>query len=370
MTAFNRRDVLAASATAAIGGIGAVAASQPASAQSASELSFVSAFDARRDAISAPQSAMAETLATITAGGLKLKVQPTAPAAPGATALYEAVRKGDIDVVHLQPGDLFAVDPVFALLDGVPFGLNARMHRAWLTEDGGLARINAALAGRGVVAIPAGAMGAQMGGWFRAEITTAETLKSATIACSGLTARVFEALGAQTRSLAPETITSALRAGEITGAVWGLPYDDENYRLYQAAQVLHYPGWWNGSGQMAMLVNLKRYEALSDAHRAALEAAAAVADRQITARYDVQNPAAVKRAVASGARLQPYTEELLDACFAASNATLADIAKASPQFKDILESMTGLRAETYLWFQLAENTFDTYLMIQQRKQAL
>jgi hypothetical protein len=29
--------------------------------------------------------------------------------------------------------------------------------------------------------------------------------------------------------------------------------------------------------------------------------------------------------------------------------------------------MKAVRAEDFLWFQLAEHTFDTYMMIQQRK---
>jgi hypothetical protein len=32
--------------------------------------------------------------------------------------------------------------------------------------------------------------------------------------------------------------------------------------------------------------------------------------------------------------------------------------------------MKALRADQYLWFQLSENTFDTYMMIQQRKKTL
>ena len=33
-------------------------------------------------------------------------------------------------------------------------------------------------------------------------------------------------------------------------------------------------------------------------------------------------------------------------------------------------SIKAFRADSYLWFQLSENTFDTYMMIQQRKKTL
>ena len=42
----------------------------------------------------------------------------------------------------------------------------------------------------------------------------------------------------------------------------------------------------------------------------------------------------------------------------------------SALFKKVYEAMKALRADQYLWFQLSENTFDTYMMIQQRKKLL
>jgi hypothetical protein len=36
-------------------------------------------------------------------------------------------------------------------------------------------------------------------------------------------------------------------------------------------------------------------------------------------------------------------------------------------FKRVYEAMAQVRGNDFLWFQLAEQTFDTYMMIQQRK---
>ncbi|MEM1307070.1 MAG: ABC transporter substrate-binding protein, partial [Pseudomonadota bacterium] len=93
-------------------------------------------------------------------------------------------------------------------------------------------------------------------------------------------------------------------------------------------------------------------------------------ERDVLARYDSQNPTALKRAVASGTRLAPMSEAFLDACYSASQSTLAAIGAKDAKFKEIHDSMLRVRKDGYLWFQLAENTFDTYLMIQQRKQTL
>jgi TRAP-type mannitol/chloroaromatic compound transport system substrate-binding protein len=80
--------------------------------------------------------------------------------------------------------------------------------------------------------------------------------------------------------------------------------------------------------------------------------------------------ALVTGVVAAGAQLRPFSEPVLDACFKASNEAYAEISAKNPDFKKVYEAMKVQRANNYLWFQLSENTFDTYMMIQQRKNLL
>lgn len=328
-----------------------------------------STLDRSRDAIRQPVEAMATRLSDLTGGDFQLKIAYTAPAAD-VSAEIKTVGGAKADVVHVDPQRAMAVSPILGLAGGAPFGLNARMQKAWLTELRGLDLINTALESDGLVAVPGGSLGAKMGGWFKSAVSDAAALKGSRVAIDGLGAAVFEKLGAVVKSVAPTGLRAAFSRGDVDGAVWGTPYDDENERLYQAADVLHYPGWWNGAGQLYFLVSKQKFDALTPQHRLAFEMAAAMADRDIQARYDTQNAAALRRAVASGARLSPYPEALLDACFAASKAAMDEIAATNPQFKAVLTSMNEMRRDGYLWFQLAENTFDTYMMIQQRKDAL
>jgi TRAP-type mannitol/chloroaromatic compound transport system substrate-binding protein len=87
----------------------------------------------------------------------------------------------------------------------------------------------------------------------------------------------------------------------------------------------------------------------------------------MTARYDMQNPAALRRLAEAGAILRPFSESVLDACLEASNAVYAEIMATNADFRKTYEAMTAVRADGYLWFQLSEHTSDTYMMIQQRK---
>ena len=49
---------------------------------------------------------------------------------------------------------------------------------------------------------------------------------------------------------------------------------------------------------------------------------------------------------------------------------LLEIGAKNEDFRKHWESVKAFRADQYLWLQLADNTYDTYMMIQQRKKTL
>ena len=84
------------------------------------------------------------------------------------------------------------------------------------------------------------------------------------------------------------------------------------------------------------------------------------------ASYDAKNSTALRRLVAGGAELRPFSAEILAACFEAANATYADLSSSHPAFKKIFESQVAFRKDAYLWAQIADYTFDTFMMQQQQ----
>ena len=55
---------------------------------------------------------------------------------------------------------------------------------------------------------------------------------------------------------------------------------------------------------------------------------------------------------------------------AAKAKKYAEINAENEAFKKLYDSMMAFRAETYLWQQVSEYTFDTFMMIKQREGAL
>ena len=80
------------------------------------------------------------------------------------------------------------------------------------------------------------------------------------------------------------------------------------------------------------------------------------------ARYDARNPAALKRLVANGTQLRPFSQAIMEACLKASNEVNAETSATNADFKKVLDSMNAFRADDYLWWQVAEYGFDTFMI--------
>jgi TRAP-type mannitol/chloroaromatic compound transport system substrate-binding protein len=282
----------------------------------------------------------------------------------------EAVANGTVEACHTAPYYMWAKDPTFAFGCAVPFGLNGRMQNAWWLEGGGEALMNAFYAKYNIYGLLAGNTMAQMGGWFRKEITTIDSLKGVKMRIGGFAAAVISKLGVVSQQMAGVDIFPALEKGTIDAAEWVGPHDDEKLGLHKVAKFYYYPGWWEGGAMVHVQVNKEKWEALPKEYQAILKAAAAQAHNFMVARYDALNPIAVKKILANGTQLRPFSEAIMDACFKAANEVYAEISAKNDDFKKHWESIKAFRADQYLWLQLADNSYDNYMLIQQRKKTL
>jgi TRAP-type mannitol/chloroaromatic compound transport system substrate-binding protein len=82
----------------------------------------------------------------------------------------------------------------------------------------------------------------------------------------------------------------------------------------------------------------------------------------LTAKYDARNATAIKRLVAAGAQLRPFSNDILDASWKATNELFAEVSAKNARFKTLYDSMTAFRNEQYQWHQVCEATYDTYMI--------
>jgi TRAP-type mannitol/chloroaromatic compound transport system substrate-binding protein len=58
--------------------------------------------------------------------------------------------------------------------------------------------------------------------------------------------------------------------------------------------------------------------------------------------------------------MKPFSQPVLEACYKASNDIYAETSAKNPEFKKVYDSMAAFRGDEYLWWQVAEYTFDTF----------
>jgi len=285
----------------------------------------------------------------------KFQIRPFAPGelAP-PLAVLDAVQAGTVEIGHTAPNYYTGRNPALAFASALPFGLTSRQQMAWLRHGNGLELINDVLKDAGCLGIPAGNTGAQMGGWYRKEIRAPDDLKGLKIRVAGLAGDVLARMGAAPQLLAGGDIATALEKRGVDAAAWTGPYDDEKLGLNKFARIYHYPGWWAGNETLWAIVNLDKWRDLPAIYKAALETACYDAGSWMQAKYDAENPAALRRLVAGGTVLRPFPPDVLQA---ASLAVVNDLAAKNPAFRKIAESWKPFRGEEGMWFQVAETGF-------------
>jgi TRAP-type mannitol/chloroaromatic compound transport system substrate-binding protein len=344
---------------AALAAAGSLAA--PALAQTSPELKWrlTSSFPKALDTIFGAAELFSRYVAEATDQRFQIQVFPANEIVPGLKAA-DAVTNGSVEVCHTASYYYVGKDPTFAFGTAIPFGLNARQTNAWFYHGGGMEMLNEFYAGHNIYALPGGNTGVQMGGWFRKEINSAADFDGLKMRIGGFAGRVIQKLGAVPQQIAGGEIYQALEKGTIDATEWVGPYDDEKLGFNKVAQYYYYPGWWEGGPALHFFINKEKWESLPKSYQAILSAAAGAANVDMIAKYDALNPAALKKLVAAGAQLKPFSAEVLTACHKAAMEVYAETAAENPTFKKFLDAQNAFRDDQYFWFQVAEYAFDNY----------
>src|ERR1700709_2789172 len=354
-----RRDFLKVWGT---GSVGAAVAS-PAIAQSSPEIKWrmTWSFPKSLDTIYGGAAEFSKYVAEMTDNKFQIQVFAAGELVPGLQAL-DAVSNGTVEMCHTVSYYYVGKDPTFAIYASVPFGLNARMQNSWWYQGGGEQLGNEFFKKYGVIAHAAGNTGAQMGGWFRKEIKTPADMNGLKFRIAGITGQILQKIGVVPQQLAGGDVYPALEKGTIDAAEWVGPYDDEKLGLQKIAKYYYYPGFWEAGPMLHVMINLEKWNSLPKSYQTVIIDAASHANVWMSARYDLVNPQALKRLVATGTQLRPFSNEIMEACLKATNELWGELSAKNPDFKKSIEAMQAYRSDQYLWWQVAEYTFDTFMI--------
>ncbi|MBX6369042.1 MAG: TRAP transporter substrate-binding protein [Rhodospirillales bacterium] len=324
---------------------------------------IASSFPKSLDTIFGAAEMIAKRCAEATGNKFQMRVFAAGEIVPGLQ-VADAVQNGTVEAGHTCGYYYVGKDPTFAIDTAIPFGLNTRQQNAWMYKGGGLELMREFYKDYNIISFPAGNTGTQMGGWFRKEIKSVADLSGLKFRIAGMAGQVVQKLGAVPQQIAGGDIYPALEKGTIDAAEWVGPYDDEKLGFNKVAPYYYYPGWWEGGPQISFYVNLDKWKELPKEYQAVLEAACAEANLWMTAKYDVENPAALRRLVANGTQLRPYSREIMQAAYKAAFEIYDELSAKNPKWKKVYEPWKKFRDEEYLWFRVAENPFDNFVYAQ------
>jgi len=311
------------------------------------------------DAMHGSAELMARRVAEMSEGRFDIRVSAAGEVVP-PLQVFDAVQQGSVEACHTLTSFFIGKNPALAFDAGVAFGLNARQQNAWMYYGGGLDLLRDVVKQYGMLLFPAGNVGVQMGGWYRKEIKSVADLKGLKFRIGGFGGMILTKLGVVPQQIPAGDIYSSLERGTIDAAEWIGPYDDEKLGFQKIAKYYYYPGWWEGSAQVSILVNAKQWEALPRPFQAMFEAACNEQNLLMPAHYDANNPAALKRLIGGGTQLRLFPRPVLDACYDATLQTLDELAAKSADFKRVYEQWSKFRDDQNMWFRVAESSLDNY----------
>ncbi len=348
---------------AAVAAAGTTAIAAPAIANATPEIKWrlTSGFPKSLDTIYGTAEVIAKFVAEATDNKFQIQTFGAGEIVGGLQSI-DAVTSGTVEMAHTAAFYNFGKDPTWGLSTSVPFLMGKRAQDAWLYQGGGQDMINKFFAKAGIIGFPGGNTGTQKGGWFRKEIKATADLNGLKMRVGGITGRVLQRLGAVPQQLAGGDIYPALERGTIDAAEWVGAYDDEKLGFNKVAPFYYYPGWQEGASVLHTMVNLQKFNELPKGYQKILELASTYGNTHMMAMYDARNPAALKRLVQAGTQLRAFPNEVLDAVFKASTDLYAEISGQNADFKAMYAAAVEFRNDFYLYNQLADYSFDTFMI--------
>lgn len=281
-------------------------------------------------------------------GSLKIKAYEPNALVPSLEG-FDAVKRGSIDAMWGASAYHAGKIPALSWFTAVPFGPRAGEYLAWLRYGGGDEIYDEIYAAHGVKGFHCLVIAPEASGWFREEIRSADDLRGLKVRYGGLGARVMTKMGASTQLIAPGDIYAALERGVIDATEFSMPVIDLALGFYQVAKHYYFPGWHQQATIGELLVNLEKWQALSEQHKAILEVACGDSLSWSFIRSEALQFEAMAELKAKGVTLHRWPDSMLEQFKAKWQEVIKEESAKDPLFKRIYESFSTFRKQYAIW---------------------
>ena len=349
-----RRDLLKKGAV----GLGAVAAagviSAPAIASNKMEITMVSTWPRDFPGLGTGAQRFAESLKQMSNGRMDVKYYAAGERVKPFDA-FDEVASGNAHIYHGAEYYWKGKHPAFSYFSTVPFGLTCAEFNAWINFGGGQQLWDELSDQFGIVAMPCGNTGAQMGGWFRKEMHSVDDFKGLKMRIPGLGGDVMSKLGVSPVSLPGGQIYENLVSGAIDATEWVGPWNDSYMKFYEATKFYYTAGMHEPGTCLSVGFNKKWFEELSKSDQALIKAAANQENLLMMAEYNANNGAALKKLTTEhGVELRHFSDEIYDSFGEAAAEVFEETSNHSDLAKRVNGSFTNARADIGTWMGISD----------------
>jgi TRAP-type mannitol/chloroaromatic compound transport system substrate-binding protein len=281
-------------------------------------------------------------------GDIALKFHEPDELVPAADTV-KAVAAGSIPAALSAAAWFADTDSAFNMFSVVPFGPGIGEYLAWLYYGGGLVLAREMFHAKGVHNIPCILIPPEASGWFQKEIRSLDDLKGLRMRFFGLGAKLMQKFGAVTQQLPAGEILSAMKNGKLDAAEFSQPLLDKPLGLYAVAKYYYFPGWHQQATFFDLYINLARWSAMADRHKALLEIACGDTLRDTIAIGEAGQWKVLKELQAEGVQLKRWPPEMLVAFEQAWYQVVADESARNPNFKRVYDSYAAFRDNYSIW---------------------
>ena len=306
------------------------------------------AFGKNLAVIGPPPHRIAAAIKRMSGGDFDIKVfEPGA--LTGGYAYYDPVSQGAIDAAFGTPGANQGKNSAFAFLSTWPFGPGATEFLGWMLHGGGVQLAEDLYAKDNIKYLLCGMIPPETSGWFREEIKSLDQLKGMKMRFFGMGAKVMNKFGVSTQLLSAADIYPALELGTIDATEFSMPAIDRSLGFYQIAKFNYFPGWHQQSTTNELLINMDKWNGLSDAHQAMLETACAANLAQEIADGEASQFQAMIDNEKNGVKNMTWTDEQIGKFRAAWDEVVVEEIADNPDAQKVWKSYNDFHDKFKIW---------------------
>jgi len=260
-----------------------------------------------------------------------------------ALQVYDGVKDGIVEAGHSTPSYLVNQDPVNAIFAGFPGGMGPEAYSTWIFEEGGKEKLAEIRAEEGLKSLVVGIGSSEIMAHANKPIKSAADLKGLKYRTSGPWAEVMrDYFDAVPTVVPPGEIYTLLERKGVDAIEWGPPSGNLPEGFHEAAPYIVVPGVHQPTFLWEVVGKQETWDALDEALRAKIEAAAELTTLQSLVHFYDQDMKAMETLRASKAEVieldAAFQKELSDAGRDWIKKTAeAQKAEGKPRMAEILE---------------------------------